>query len=151
MAGIGAMAGAVGKGLAAGLVGTAVMTVSSTLEAKLRGRPPSTTPMTALQNVLHVKPADEAGERILNWVAHLGYGTQLGALRGLLAAFGLRGLPATGAHFGLVWGMEQVTLPVTGASTPAWKWSGTEVAIDAWHHVVYAVATGIAYEWIDRH
>jgi hypothetical protein len=37
----------IGRGLAAGLVGTAAMTVSSTLEAKLRKRKPSQAPATA--------------------------------------------------------------------------------------------------------
>jgi len=41
---IGDLAGSVGKGLAAGMVGTAAMTVSSSLEAKLRGREASTAP-----------------------------------------------------------------------------------------------------------
>jgi hypothetical protein len=26
----------------------------------------------------------------------------------------------------------------------------TEIAIDAWHHLVYMVTTGIAYELLDR-
>ena len=36
-----------GRGLIAGLIGTAAMTVSSTAEAKLSGRGPSTTPAAA--------------------------------------------------------------------------------------------------------
>ena len=40
-------ASSIGKGLVAGFVGTAAMTVSSTLEAKLRGRAPSTAPPPA--------------------------------------------------------------------------------------------------------
>ncbi len=41
---VGDLAGSVGKGLVAGLVGTAAMTVSSSLEAELRRRAPSTAP-----------------------------------------------------------------------------------------------------------
>ena len=38
------IAGAIGKGLVAGFAGTAAMTISSRLEAKLRGRAPSSAP-----------------------------------------------------------------------------------------------------------
>lgn len=80
--------------MVAGVVGTAAMTVSSTLEAKLRGREPSTTPARAA-------------------VAHWGCGTG--------------------------W----------GAAPPAPKWGATEVAIDLWHHIVYATVTGLAYPWLE--
>jgi hypothetical protein len=29
-------------------------------------------------------------------------------------------------------------------------WAKEEIAIDAFHHAVYAIATGLAYELIDR-
>jgi len=37
-------------------------------------------------------------------------------------------------------------LPALDVAPPFWTWDATEVAIDVWHHVVYATATGIAYE-----
>lgn len=72
---LGALAAAVGKGLAAGLVGTAAMTVSSMLESKLRGREASTTPARAASKVLGVAPVDEAGEQRFNSLVHWAYGT----------------------------------------------------------------------------
>jgi hypothetical protein len=53
-------------------------------------------------------------------------------VRGLLGAAGLRGRRATAAHGAAIWGSAQVTLP----------------ALD-FHHTVYAVATGVAYELLD--
>ena len=147
---VGGLAAAVGKGLAAGLAGTAAMTVSSTLEAKLRGREASTAPARAASRVLGVAPVDEQGERRFNTLVHWGYGTGWGAARGVVAAIGLSGAPATLAHLAAVWGSEQVALPATGAAPPAAQWDSTEVAIDLWHHVVYAAATGVAYRWLDR-
>lgn len=147
---LGGVAAAVGKGLVAGMAGTAAMTVSSTLEARLRGREPSTTPARAASKVLGVAPVDEGGERRFNNLVHWGYGTSWGAVRGLLAATGLGGVSATVVHLGAVWGGEQVVLPATGASSPATQWGTREIAIDVWHHVVYAVATGVAYHWLDR-
>lgn len=146
---VGRIAAAAGMGMAAGVVGTAAMTVSSTLEARLRGREPSTTPARAASKVLGVAPIDEQGEQRFNNLAHWGYGIAWRAVRGLLGAVGLRGTPATLAHLAAVWGGEQVVLPATGAGPPAMKWGATEVAIDVWHHVVYVVATGLAYPWLE--
>lgn len=147
---LGGLAASVGKGLAAGLAGTAAMTVSSTLEAKLRGREPSTTPARAASKVLGVAPVDERGEQRFNTLVHWGYGTGWGGVRGVLGAVGLGGVPATLAHLAAVWGGEQVVLPATGAGTPATQWEPEEVAIDLWHHLVYVVAAGVAYAWLDR-
>src|SRR5207248_8372210 len=44
-----------GNGVVAGLAGTAAMTISSTIEAKLRGRPFSKAPAHAAQKVLGIK------------------------------------------------------------------------------------------------
>lgn len=147
---LGGVAAAVGRGLAAGLVGTAAMTMSSTVEAKLRGRGSSTTPARAASAVLGVAPVDEQGEQRFNHLVHWGYGTGWGAVRGVLGAAGFHGPAAAAAHLGAVWGAEQVVLPATGAAEPATKWGATEVAVDLWHHVVYVVATALAYEWLDR-
>lgn len=125
------------------------MTVSSTVEAKLRGRGSSSTPAQAASKVLGVAPIDDRGERRFNNMVHWGYGTAWGAFRGLLGGFGLTGLPATGTHLAAVWGGEQVVLPATGASPPATEWGAKEVAVDLWHHVVYVAAVGIAYRWLD--
>jgi hypothetical protein len=45
---VGDVATSVGKGLFAGVVGTAAMTISSTLEMKIRGRPGSSAPSEAV-------------------------------------------------------------------------------------------------------
>jgi hypothetical protein len=149
--GIATVAGNVGRGLLAGLVGTAAMTVSSTVEMKLRGRPASTAPADAAKKVLGIAKFDsDAAEARFSTGVHVAYGTGWGAVRGLLGGTRLSPLGATGAHFGSVWGTEQVMLPALGVAPPATQWGAKEVAIDAWHHVVYAVATGLAYGWLTR-
>ncbi|WP_239647076.1 hypothetical protein [Nocardiopsis salina] len=140
---------AVGRGLLAGLAGTAAMTVSSTLEARLRGRGPSSAPADAAAVVLGVRPEGEDGG-LFGTLVHWGYGTGWGAVRGLLGAAGLRGIPATGAHLAVVLGGEQVVLPATGISGPTWTWSSEEIALDLLHHSVYTVVTGVVYEALDR-
>ena len=66
--------------------------------------------------------------------------------RGLLDAAGLPPRAATVAHGAAIWGSAQVTLPALDIAPPAIFWAPQEIAIDAFHHAVYAVATGIAYE-----
>jgi hypothetical protein len=140
----------IGKGLVAGLAGTAAMTVSSTLEQRLRRRPPSTAPADATAKVLGIErfTDDRAHNRFSNLV-HWGYGTGWGVVRGLLDSAGLRPAAATAAHGAAVWGNAQVMLPVLDVAPPSFLWPKGEVAIDAWHHAVYAVATGVAYAMLD--
>jgi len=147
---LGDVAGAAGRGLFAGVAGTAAMTFSSTLEAKLRKRASSSAPADAAGKVLGVAPRDEAGQTRFSTVVHWGYGTSWGAVRGLLQAAGLDGAAATTAHYGLVWGSEQVMLPTLDVAPPLWKWGVQEIAIDAFHHAVYVVATSIALAALER-
>ncbi len=146
---VGDLASSVGKGLFAGAVGTAAMTVSSTLEAKVRGREPSSAPARATAKVLGIKEfEDERAAARFNDLSHWGYGTSWGVLRGLLAATGMTPKAATAAHGAAIYGAAQVTLPALDIAPPAVFWSKREIAIDAFHHAVYAAATGAAYELI---
>ncbi len=141
------VASSIGKGLVAGVAGTAAMTVSSTLEAKLRHRPPSTAPARATQKVLGIAAFEDAiAQARFNDLSHWGYGTSWGIVRGLLDAAGLAPQPATAAHGAAVWGSAQVMLPALDVAPPSIFWGIDEVAIDMFHHAVYALATGIAYE-----
>lgn len=146
---LGALASSIGRGLFAGLIGTAVMTASSTLEMTVRGRAGSSAPADAALKVLGVEPVDDtAMERFSNLV-HWSYGTGWGALRGVLGAAGMGGLPATALHFFAVWGSETVMLPTLDVAPPITTWGAKEVGIDIFHHLVYALSTNAAYEWMD--
>ena len=141
------LASSIGKGLVAGLAGTASMTVSSTVEARLRQRKPSSAPARATTKVLGITSfADEIAQARFNDLAHWGYGTVWGVMRGLLDALGLPPRAATAAHAAAVWGSAQVALPALEVAPPVIFWARREIAIDAFHHAVYAIATGIAYE-----
>ncbi|MBA2616893.1 MAG: hypothetical protein H0U91_01820 [Rubrobacter sp.] len=147
---LGDVAADFGKGLFAGVAGTAAMTVSSTLEMKISGRGASETPAQAAEEVLGVQPEDEDSEARFSNLVHWGYGTGWGGVRGLLESAGLSGTTATAAHLGLVWGSEQVVLPALGVSAPVFKYGGKATATDLLHHAVYATATGLAYSYLDR-
>jgi hypothetical protein len=148
---VGSVAASVGKGLVAGLVGTAAMTVSSSLEARLRHRVPSSAPARATTKVLGIKEfEDDIAAARFNDLSHWGYGTMWGVVRGLLGVAGLSPGAATAAHGAAVWGSAAVTLPALEIAPPFVFWGRKEVAIDLWHHAVYATATGLAYRLIDE-
>jgi hypothetical protein len=141
------LADAIGQGLLAGFAGTAAMTVSSTLEARLRGREPSSAPARATAKILGIKEfEDSVAQARFNDLSHWGYGTGWGVLRGLLGATGLSAKAATVAHGAAIYGSAQVTLPALEIAPPSVFWAKEEIAIDAFHHTVYAVATGLAYQ-----
>lgn len=143
------LATAVGRGIVAGLAGTAAMTVSSTLEARMRRRAASTAPARATAKVLGIREFDsDLAQARWNDLSHWGYGTGWGVLRGLLGATDLSPRQATLAHGAAIYGAAQVTLPALEIAPPSIFWGAKEIAIDALHHAVYAAATGAAYRAI---
>jgi hypothetical protein len=141
------LAAKIGRGLVAGAIGTAAMTVSSTIEQKLRERAGSTAPADAAMKVLGIEGfCDDGAKSRFSNLVHWSYGTGWGVPRALLDAAGLDAADATVVHGGALWGSEQVMLPALGVAPPLWEWGATEVAIDALHHVVYTAATSVAYE-----
>jgi hypothetical protein len=143
------LATAIGRGLVAGVAGTAAMTLSSTLEARLRGRPFSTAPARATARLLGIREFDsDLAQARWNDLSHWGYGTGWGVVRGLFGLTRMSGRQATLAHGAAIYGAAQVTLPALEIAPPAIFWGAKEIAIDALHHAVYAAATGVAYEAI---
>jgi uncharacterized membrane protein YagU involved in acid resistance len=139
------------RGLLAAVLGAVAMTLSSTTEMYLRGRPPSETPGEAGNKLLGLFGLPRRTGRKLSllstwvhWIYSTIWGVVLWAL--LDSDLGGLGLAAGGlAFFALVWGAALVGLPATGLTPPFWRWGAREVAIDAWHHVVYT--TGSVAGW----
>ena len=127
------------------------MTVSSTVEARLRKRAPSSAPARATAKVLGIKEFDsDLAQTRFNDLSHWGYGTSWGLLRGLLGATGMSARRATALHGAAIYGSAQVMLPALDIAPPVVFWPKEEIAIDAFHHLIYATATGMAYELIAR-
>jgi hypothetical protein len=136
----------IGDGLVAGFLGTAAMTASSTIEARLRHRAPSTAPARATAKALGIEAFDsDLAQARFNDLSHWGYGTGWGVVRGALGATGMPAGRATAMHGAAVWGSAAVTLPALDVAPPFVFWGRKEVAIDLLHHAVYAVAAGVAY------
>lgn len=145
------LARAIGNGLVAGFAGTAAMTVSSTVEAKLRGREFSDAPARATAKLLGITEFEDARAKArFSDLSHWGYGTSWGIARAIMREFGLGPKKATPAHFAAVWGSALVMLPALEVAPPVVFWRKQEIAIDVFHHLVYATATGLAFEFLNR-
>ncbi|GAB3820870.1 hypothetical protein [Pontibacter rugosus] len=163
---------AIGKGILAGLAGTAAITISQMIEMKITKRGGSSSPSKVAGQVMGVVPSNKkqaselAGETVepektneevkeehaarFSQLMHWQYGTSWGVPRGLLSLTGLNGLPATALHFAGIWSTAQVMLPAANASEPITKWSPKQIATDVLHHAVYAVAAGLMFDYIDQ-
>ncbi len=140
---------ALGKGLIAGAVGTAVMTAAQLLEMKARRRPPSKTPAKALEQVLGLELEDERRELQLAQAVHFAYGTAWGAAYGLLASR-LTAPTAAAGHYLAVVGTALGVLPALGLMSSPREWSRVELALDLAHHAVYVAAVASTYRALDR-
>ncbi|HJT37365.1 MAG TPA: hypothetical protein VJ818_02980 [Actinomycetota bacterium] len=146
----GRTASAIGKGLVAGFAGTAAMTLSSTIEARMRGRKGSDAPAQAASKVLGVSPVGEEEKKRFGNIVHWLYGTSWGAVRGLLGETDMSWTKATVTHMGTLWSAEAVMLPALKVAPPVTQWGSEEIAFDVWHHFVYAFTTGLVYQWLER-
>ncbi len=140
---------AIGKGLLAGLAATAAITVSQMIEMKLTKRKPSEVPVKVASEVLAVKPQNQDEKEKVSQEIHWAYGTSLGVMRGIIGLARLKGIPATLAHFSAVWGWSMVMLPIFKASPPVTEQDPKAVAIDGFHHAVYAITAGLVYDALD--
>ena len=146
---LGSVAERMGKGLAAGAIGTAAMTVGQRLEMQQRGRAGSTTPAEVAEKVLDVEIPDQPAKEQVSQLVHWGFGTALGVVRAFMPLVGIKGTKATVLHFGLVFGGSLVMLPALDLAPPAPEWGSEELAVSAGHHLVYALATGVAFAVLD--
>lgn len=166
---------ALGKGLIAGFAGTVAITISQMIEMQLTNRGSSNAPMKVAKKVLGVEPKGQAALEVaesdpdserneeelkqsvqdnteqFSQFLHFLYGTSWGVARGLMDLAGIKGVPASVAHFGAIWGAAQVMLPAANASKPITQWSPKQIATDVGHHVVYAFVAGAVYDAMERY
>jgi len=140
--------GGLARGVAAGAIGTAVMTGAQTAYYKAMGAEPSTVPAEVGKRVVRgvlKRKVSEEDTGTLNNVMHWLYGTGWGALFGLTAAGREPGL---GVAFAVtVWGASQVELPAMKLAPPIWEnLDPKTLGPDVGFHVVYGVAVATAYK-----
>lgn len=167
---LGDFAGEIGRGLVAGLVGTAAITLAAAAEQQIRSRlqggatkepgPSGVFPVLiapwlysadAVGTILGgVTPADDSAKRRLALAAHLSYGTSWGASLGVLELAGIRGPGAMGTLLGAILGAEMLVMPKLGFFPPVSQWGSEAVFSSTYQHALYAIAAGLTFDWLHR-
>lgn len=128
-------------GLVAGAAGVAAMTLAEKVEQCFTRRPNSYVPAHTLARLLGL-PRPDARRLGLNWIMHWGQGIVLGAVRGVLAARGVRGPVGSFLFLNLRLLNDQTLENATGAGALPWTWPRDEQVIDLLHKGIYAFVTG---------
>ena len=135
------------RGMVAGAIGTAAMTVSERLEMSLSGRAASQVPGQVGAHLLPGNDPHSASDVArLNTPVHWAHGITMGGIRAALDAAGMRGPAATAAHWALVWGGDAALYRTLGVAEAPWNWEADELATDLLHKGVYAAVTGAVYD-----
>jgi hypothetical protein len=141
--------GALGRGLFAGVAGTAAMTVAQSAYYKARDEDPSTTPAEVakriVRGVFHRK-VDERRTELLNTFMHWMYGSSWGLAYGLVQGTLRRRALPSGLVFGAsVWGASLIHLPAMKLAPPVWEYAPQQLFSEAGFHLVYGTVTAAAY------
>ena len=150
--------GALARGLAAGVAGTAAMTGFQELVRRVRGdggRPPrrwADTPAAAqigkrlLEGVFEQRVTLRRAP-LLTHAFHWGYGTALGGLYGLVQGT-VRANPwAMGLGFGgTAWALSYAELVPMGLQKPPWEYEPAAIATDLSYHLVYGLGVAGGFE-----
>jgi hypothetical protein len=165
--------GAVARGLAAGVIGTAAMTVWQELSMKLQnsdedgggGENPASgqqsdpwgqasTPAKVGRKIIEgVFNRKVSPQRIgiLTNAMHWAYGTSWGALYGLTQGSDPGPALRRGLLFGTgVWTMSYLILVPMGLYQPPWMYGPKQLALDVSYHLVYGAGVGGGYAALDR-
>lgn len=137
-----------GIGLAAGLVGAAVMLAGQEAEIALTGRETSRTPAKALEKIGGVDDQPAAIEQRLSTAGHFAFGTALGL--GMVALAKVPEPARSGLFFAGAWGAGASLITGLCLSDPPTKWRAAQLATDLGHHIVYAAATGATFAGLRR-
>lgn len=145
---LGALGAAIGKGLIAGFAGTVAITISQTIEMKIRNRKSSNNPAKAVERIFDIGP-EPGHENSFSQRVHYAYGTLWGTARGLLSVVGITGFAATAVHFAALWGTAVTTETELGLAPPLDEWTTKDIVIDIFHHAAYVTAVWMVYKAID--
>jgi uncharacterized membrane protein YagU involved in acid resistance len=150
--------GALGRGLLAGIVGTAAMTAYQELlpgagDSKDPSWEDAPAPAQVARRILSgVFHADVSADKIplLTSVVHWAYGTAWGAVYGLVQGTVHANPLLHGLLFGTsVWGLSYAQLVPMGIYEPPWTYPAKTVAKDLSYHLVYGLGVAAAFDTLD--
>ena len=133
--------------LAAGFLGTIIMTISQFIEIAITRRASSFTPAIISSRIFRFdfNKLNQRQKVLLNYITHFGFGTFLGIFFPLFA-FLISSKFFLFLGYGLfIWIQGLVTVSTLGGVEPFWRWGRKWIFIDAFHHTVLAVFTGFFY------
>ncbi len=136
------MGGVIARGMVAGAVGVAAMTLAEKLEQAVTGRPNSYVPAHTLERLLGLPGRPDEERLWLNWAMHWGQGIALGAVRAAMARRGVGGPAGSFLFLNLRLLNDQALENATGVGAPPWTWPVDEQVVDILHKAVYAYAAG---------
>lgn len=146
--------GAVGRGLVAGAIGTAVMTAYQMAVQKARGGGSSNVPGEVGKRVIEGvfdRSTPEGIEEKLTMPVHIIYGTGWGAVYGLVHSSLGPGHLRHGLVFGTaVWASGMVQLPAMKLAPPVWQMPPKEIPVDLSYHLVYGLGVAAGYAVVGR-
>ena len=156
--------GAIGRGLAAGAVGTLAMDLFWYARHLTQGgrqdpiswefggpsewdkvSAPGQVGRRLVEGFLQ-RPIPERWARLTNNLVHWGYGAAWGAAFGVAAGSAARVSKGSGLILGsAVWLSSYVTLPIAGLYKPMWEYKPKDLAPDLASHLVYGIGTALGF------
>lgn len=148
--GLGKIGSAIGRGLIAGLAGTAAITLSQYIENKINHKEANFAPADAAGKALGIEASERENRKKLSREVHWTYGTLWGVARGLLSLAHIKKSPATILHLGAIYYTALTIQPDFEVRPPVTDWSKRDILMDGFHHAVYAVVAGLVFDAIDQ-
>jgi hypothetical protein len=140
------LASSVGRGVAAGVAGSVVMTAfQKFIEMPITGRDDSYAPAKLGKKLLPVDPSTDEGRKRLNYAMHFSLGAMWGAGYGVASHAGLRGPRAIAATFAAIYANDVLTTTALGLTNPL-KWSRQDLVVDVVNKFVQVTATGVIFD-----
>lgn len=140
----------IGRGLIAGLAGTAAITISQWAETKMNKKPPGFAPADAASTAFGIEASTMETRASFSKKVHWVYGTTWGIPRALLSTLNIKGLPASAIYFAALFYTALTIEPDFEVSPPVDEWSKKDISIDALHHLIYVAAVGWVFEAINN-
>lgn len=133
------------KSLAAGVAGTAAMTLSEKIEQSQTNRADSMVTVEVGAKVAKPPLKTGAQAQTLGQAVHWMHGVTWGAVRGLLALTPLNAFAASAVHYVSLWTSDVVLYRVLKIEPLPHKWEKQALFIDLFHKLVLSAVTSAVF------